>query len=182
MLIAAVLLFLMYIFPLWSISLLAPQYPEGLGLYINIGSIDGHKANDLQSINGLNHYIGMKKIEPDSILELKIMPYIVAFFIIMGFINFIYYKKWLVIGWIITFTAAGFIGIYDFWLWEYDYGHNLNPHAIIKIPGMSYQPPLMGSEQLLNFTATSFPHIGGVVIGLSILLAITSLIARKKII
>jgi len=76
------MLVLMYFFPLWSISLQAPQYPEGLGLYININSIEGHKPNDLQSINGLNHYIGMKKIEPDSILELKLMPYIVGFFLL----------------------------------------------------------------------------------------------------
>ena len=28
-----------------------------------------------------------------------------------------------------------------FYLWEYDYGHNLNPNAAIVVPGMSYQPP-----------------------------------------
>jgi copper chaperone NosL len=37
-------------------------------------------------------------------------------------------------------------------------------HASIKIPGMTYQPPLIGSKQLLNFTATSMPDIGGWVI------------------
>ncbi len=49
----------------------------------------------------------------------------------------------------------------DFYLWEYDYGHNLDPTAAIKIPGMSYQPPLIGSKPLLNFNASSWPGPGG---------------------
>ena len=53
-------------------------------------------------------------------------------------------------------------GLYDYWRWGYDYGHNLDARtAIIKIPGMTYQPPLIGSKQLLNFTATSWPASGG---------------------
>lgn len=63
---------------------------------------------------------------------------------------------------------------YDFWLWEYDYGHNLDPHAIIKIEGMSYQPPLFGTEQLLNFTASSYPAIGFAFIALGGLLAVVA--------
>ena len=33
--------------------------------------------------------------------------------------------------------------------------------AAIKVPGMSYQPPLIGGKQLLNFHATSWPDAGG---------------------
>jgi copper chaperone NosL len=43
--------------PIWDISLEAPQYPEGLGMKIWIDKITG----DLNTINGLNHYIGMKR-------------------------------------------------------------------------------------------------------------------------
>ncbi len=63
-----------YFLPIWEISLDAPQYPEGLGMTIWINTIKG----DLQTINGLNHYIGMKTIQPDSIKELKIMPYLLG--------------------------------------------------------------------------------------------------------
>jgi len=49
----------------------------------------------------------------------------------------------------------------DFWKWEYDYGHDLDPAAAIKVPGMAYQPPLIGFKQLLNFGAYSIPDIGG---------------------
>ena len=59
------------------------------------------------------------------------------------------------------FAAGALAGLADFYRWGYDYGHNLDPEAIIKIPGMSYQPPLIGTKQLLNFQATSWPASGG---------------------
>lgn len=178
--IGSLFLILVFIFPIWSISLLAPQYPEGLGLYINISSITGHKQNDLNSINNLNHYIGMKKIVPESINELKVMPYIIGFFLIFGIFIVIIKKKFLIWLWISLFTIVGIVGMYDFYQWEYDYGHNLSPKAIIKIPGMYYQPPLIGTEQLLNFTASSLPSIGTYAIGISILSAFWALYHDKK--
>ena len=53
------------------------------------------------------------------------------------------------------------LSMYDFWRWEYDYGHNLDPTAPIKVPGMAYQPPLIGYKKMLNFEALSQPDIGG---------------------
>ena len=61
----------------------------------------------------------------------------------------------------VVFLAVALAGLYDFWRWEYDYGHDLDPTAAIRIPGMSYQPPLIGGKQLLNFHATSWPDVGG---------------------
>jgi hypothetical protein len=67
--------------------------------------------------------------------------------------------------WTGIFLLVAVVGLVDFWLWEYDYGHNLDlEHASIQIPGMSYQPPLIGSKKLLNFTANSWPAIGGIAI------------------
>lgn len=149
-----------YFLPVWDISLDAPQYPEGLGMKIWIHTIKG----DLQTINGLNHYIGMKTIEPDSIKELQIMLYLLGVLIALGLIAGISGKKKLLALWVIVFIIFGIAGGVDFWIWEYDYGHNLNPEAAIKVPGMSYQPPLIGSKELLNFTAYSYPDFGGMIL------------------
>lgn len=180
MIIASLILLGLYFLPIWNISLEAPQFPEGLGLYINISSIEGHKENDLSSINNLNHYIGMKKIEPDSIPELKVMPFIAAFFIAFGLFTAYVNKKWLTATWVVLLLIVSFVGIYDFYLWGYDYGHNLDPKAIIKIPGQSYQPPVFGTKQLLNFTAHSFPAAGGILLGVSLVLGIASIFLFKK--
>lgn len=167
--------------PIWMIDLEAPQYPEGLGMQIWINKITG----DLNTINGLNHYIGMKKIEPDSIKELVVMPYVLAGLIALGVATGIAGKKKLMAVFVILFVAAGIAGGVDFYMWEYDYGHNLSDDAAIKVPGMSYQPPLFGSKQLLNFVANSYPDTGGwVVIGaglLSLLLFVYELRSGRKL-
>lgn len=157
---AALVLVGVYLFPIWSISLEAPQYPEGIGLNIWINQIEGKAPQDLQNINGLNHYIGMKKITPESIPELKIMPPVIGFLIVSGLLIAIFGNRKWVLTWLVVFMMLAVVGLVDFYLWEYDYGHNLNPDAAIKIPGMSYQPPLIGRKQLLNFNAASWPHIG----------------------
>ena len=61
---AAVLLLGTLVTPIWRVHLVAPQYPEGLGMLIGINSITGVKEFDLRSINALNHYIGMRPILP----------------------------------------------------------------------------------------------------------------------
>ena len=179
-LVAGIILILTYFLPIWSISLDAPQYPEGIGLHIWLYTIKGHNPHDLANINGLNHYIGMKEIVPDSIPELKFMPYIIGFMIIFALLVYFIKKKWLAWAWVILFIVLMIIGLYDYYIWGYDYGHDLNPQAAIKVPGMSYQPPLIGTKQLLNFTSTSLPAIGGIVIGVSILLGMISIYLNSR--
>lgn len=177
-LLASLLLGLVYLFPMWHISLKAPQYPEGLGLYIHVSDITGQGPHDLQNINGLNHYIGMKAIEPGSIKELEYMPIIVGVMMVLGIVVAATGNRTALYLWVAAFLVVALAGLVDFWMWEYDYGHNLNPHAAIKVPGMSYQPPLIGSKKLLNFTASSWPTIGGLAAMASV--AIGALVALSE--
>ena len=172
-LVAACLTFLLaYLTPLWHIGLKAPQYPEGLGLYIWANRIEGEKPQDLNSINGLNHYIGMKSIEPESIPELKYMPLAIGALAASGLLVALARRRKVFYAWTATFTVGALAGLADFWHWGYDYGHNLNPHAAIQVPGMSYQPPLLGTKQLLNFQASSWPALGGWIVILALVLAL----------
>ena len=175
-LVAALLLGLLYVTPLWSVRLVAPQYPEGIGMKITLNSVVGVKEHDLRNINSLNHYIGMKPIEPDAIPELKYMPWIAAGLIATGVLVAALGRRRLLVAWTGAFVLLGAAGIYDFWRWSYDYGHNLDfENAIIVVPGMTYQPPLIGTKQLLNFTATSLPDVGGLVAGVALLLAVAAI-------
>jgi copper chaperone NosL len=152
----------LFFLPLWRIQLVAPQYPEGLGMRIGIASVQGATPNDLDNINGLNHYIGMQRISPEVIPELRLMPWILLGLIVTGLVAAAAGRPRLLYAWFVGFFAVGSAGMLDFWRWEHDYGHNLDfEHAIIKIPGMNYQPPLMGVKQLLNITAVSWPGPGG---------------------
>jgi copper chaperone NosL len=143
--------------PIWRIDLVAPQYPEGLFLLIHADKL----AGNVDIINGLNHYIGMKTLHSDDFMEFKILPYLIGFFALLFIVAGIVGRRSLLNITFILFLLFGVIAMADFWKWEYDYGHNLNPDAAIKVPGMSYQPPLIGYKQLLNFSAYSMPDIGG---------------------
>ena len=180
--VASLLLVLTFFFPIWYIDLEAPQYPEGIGLEIWLNKITGQKPHDLANINGLNHYIGMKEINPDAIPELKIMPFIIIFLVVFGLVSGISGKRSLVYIWIILFIVVAAVGLYDFYMWEYDYGHDLNPNAAIKIPGMAYQPPLIGAKMLLNFNAISMPHLSSWILVVAVVLSLIALYIDKKLI
>ena len=174
---SALLLVAMYVKPIWRVFLDAPQYPEGIGMQIWINTVKGAKENDLDNINNLNHYIGMKRIVPDAIPELKLMPFIVGALILGGLGAAAIGRRRVAQVWVGAFLVIALAGLVDFYKWEYEYGHDLDmENAIIKVPGMTYQPPLIGSKQLLNFTATSSPGIGGyaamIALGLGVLVLV----------
>lgn len=178
---AAALLLGALMLPLWRIQLIAPQYPEGLGMVVGAGTVRGVNEHDLQSINSLNHYIGMKPIEPEQIAELRVMPWLIGGLAVAGLIVAVAGRRPWLLAWLLSLTVGGAIGLWDFYRWEYMYGHDLDmEHAIIKVPGMVYQPPLIGTKQLLNFTAASWPDLGAYAIGVGFALAFVAFALGMK--
>jgi nitrous oxidase accessory protein len=172
---SSVLLAVSFVLPVWRIDLVAPQYPEGLGMLIRVNTITGVKPADLNNINGLNHYIGMKAIVPEAIPVLDAMPIVLGILVALGLVVALYGRRWAAWSWLGLVAAAGAAGIAEFYRWSYDYGHNLASDAIIKIPGMTYQPPLIGTKQLLNFTAASWPGPGGIAAGAAFVITLLAL-------
>ena len=182
MLVALACLGSVFLAPLWQITLDAPQFPGGLYLDIWVDGFSGDEEGGdiIQNINILNHYIGMQYIEPDSIPELTYFPYIIYVMLTLGLIVMLVDRAWSYFIWTAILVVLGILGVYDFYLWLYDYGHNLDPNAPIQVPGMVYQPPLFGEKYLLNFLAKSYPHVGGWFVGLSIVLSSLAFIFSKK--
>ncbi len=179
--VAALSLAALFVLPMWRILLDAPQYPEGLGMRIWINTVSGIKPNDLDNINNLNHYIGMKRIEPDAIPELRIMPVVIGALIALGLGAAALGRRAAIRAWVAALLLFSVVGLADFWKWEYDYGHDLDlENAIIKVPGMTYQPPLIGSRKLLNFTATSLPDSGGIVAMLAVGLGVFAVVFDRR--
>ncbi len=157
LLIAGILLVVSLFNPIWRIELDAPQYPEGLALTIHANKLGG----EVDIINGLNHYIGMKTLHANEFIEFTVLPYIISFYALACLLVIFINKKKALYFLFGAFVLFGIVAMIDFWRWEYDYGHNLDPNAAIIVPGMAYQPPLIGFKQLLNFGAYSIPDIGG---------------------
>jgi len=144
-------------FPMWDIQLGAPQYPGGLSMQIWINDLSG----DVEVINGLNHYIGMKTIHKEDFKEFVYLPLTMMIFMGLGLVVILLNRKKFYYIWTGIFVIIGLMSFYDFYRWLYAYGHDLDPAAPLKVPGMSYQPPLLGYKKMLNFEVMSQPHIGG---------------------
>ncbi|MDP2043528.1 MAG: hypothetical protein Q8S14_11330 [Algoriphagus sp.] len=155
-LLAALLIIPAYFTPLWQISLWAPQYPEGLNMKIWID----HLSGNVDQINGVNHYIGMRHIGDEMFPEFGFLIYIIGGLIALGIIAFLIGKRWSLYTFFGLMTLFGLAVLADMYQWGYKYGHNLDPKAAIKVEGMSYQPPLIGYKELLNFLAYSGPDTG----------------------
>ncbi|NJY62617.1 hypothetical protein HC174_07590 [Salinimicrobium sp. CDJ15-81-2] len=171
MILGSALLLGLFFYPLWNIRLEAPQYPDPLGMDIYIAGIEGEEEFDIQNIDGVNHYIGMKKIpKPEEMWEFNVFPIVIGSMaglgIILGFLGFFgKISPHLFLGWLVLMGVLGIMGMYDFNSWLLEYGTDLDPKAIIKLTDaegnpLNYKPPLLGSEKILNFTAHSYPRTG----------------------
>ncbi|MFD0760508.1 hypothetical protein ACFQZW_00265 [Lutibacter aestuarii] len=184
MLIGTLLLLGLFVFPLWNITLEAPQYPEPIGMDIYITKIADMNPHDIKNINLMNHYVGMKDI-PEHMIEFDIFPIVIGFMIVLGLlIAFKANYKWYLF-WFILMTVLGIAGMYDFYLWEYDYGHNLSDKAAIKFTNadgspLAYQPPLFGTKTILNFVAHSYPRTGAYFLFVGMVLTLVAFFIGKK--
>jgi copper chaperone NosL len=174
---ASLLFISLYFFPAWRIDLFAPQYPEGLVMFIWINNLSG----DVEIINGLNHYIGMKHITVDMFPEFSFLKYVIAFFVGFGLIVAASGKRALLFIFNLLIIAGAILVLYDFYQWGYEYGHNLDPTAPIQIPGFSYQPPVLGHKRLLNFDAYSYPDLAGWMVVAGGLITIAVWFIEKRI-
>ncbi len=184
MLVGAILLGGLFIWPLWNITLEAPQYPEPIGMDIHINRFEDMNPNDIKNINIMNHYVGMKDI-PDTIPEFSIFPYVAMGMIALGILVAFIGKRSLYISWFTIMVVLGTIAMYDFYQWEYDYGHDLKENAAIKFTDedgkpMAYQPPLIGAKMILNFRAISMPRLGAYLMFLGMGLSVFAFIQAKK--
>src|SRR6476660_4061941 len=119
---ASLALVSVYFLPVWFIFLIAPQYPEGLTMNIWLNKLTGQ----VEIINGLNHYIGMKHITVDMFPEFKFLVYIVAFFILFGLIVALTGRRKLLFAYLVLTVIGCAAAILDFYQWGYKYGHNLD--------------------------------------------------------
>ena len=160
--------------PLWRISLVAPQYAEGLTLDMYAYQIvAGNGGQDLAEINTLNHYIGMKPIVQADFLEMKVLPFAIGVFALLGLRAALVGRIVSVVDLTVLFLYFGAFSLGSFAYRLYSYGHHLDPHAPMKIT--PFMPVLIGSQQIANFVQTSLPLAGTLCMGTFLLLLLAAL-------
>jgi copper chaperone NosL len=141
--------------PLWNINLRSPQYPEGLHLVIS----PQHLTGNVQSVNILNHYIGMKPLSDAAFPEFSwMMPWILSIGMVLLVVAMIGRREVALPGRLLLFGFDGYM-LWDLYHWLYNWGHNLDPRAPITVA--PFTPPLFGFERIANFLVLSYPSWGG---------------------
>jgi hypothetical protein len=145
--------------PLWRIQLVAPQYQEGLTLEMYTYKIvAGKEGNDLQEINTLNHYIGMKPIAEADFIEMQWIPFAIGVFVLLGLRAVVIGRITTVLDLIVLFGYFSAFSLGSFAYRLYSYGHHLDPKAPMTIE--PFMPVLIGRQQIANFVQTSLPLWG----------------------
>jgi hypothetical protein len=169
---AAVVIAASFFFPLWKMHLVAPQYSDGLELYIYSYKIQGggYNGQHLAEINNLNHYIGMKPIEQADFTEMELMPFVFGIIILLILRSIVFGEMANAVDLFALYCYFGVFSIGAFWYRLYTYGHNLDAHAAVHIK--PFTPMLIGVKQIANFREASYPQMGAWLLCVSILFII----------
>jgi len=164
----AVMLAVSIFLPLWQIHLVAPQYQEGLDLYIHSHKLEaGNEGQDLTEINNLNHYIGMAPIEEEDFAEMTFIPFLLGAFSLLALRAAFFGTVKSVVDTLVLFMYFGAFSMWRFYYQLYTYAHNLDPRAPMDIE--PFTPILIGWKKIANFTQYSFPREGSALLLLTVL-------------
>jgi hypothetical protein len=172
---AVVPLLLAGLAPLWRLHFLAPQYPSGLDLWVYPYTIQGgNEGRDLPEINNLNHYVGMRALDPAEFADLDFLPFAIGALALLALrVAAIGDVRSLVDLAVLT-AYFGLFSLGRFVYMLYTYGHDLDPRAPFRLE--AFMPPVFGTKQMANFTVSSFPALGTGLLSL-FALAVVSLAA-----
>ncbi|MEH7074807.1 hypothetical protein [Neobacillus drentensis] len=171
---ASILLIASIFFPWWGMRFFAPQYPEGLDIIVYPYKMTG----DIDIVNGLNHYIGMKGFGEDNFPELKYLPYLIGGLALLTLVTALLRQKSVLYGLIGLFVIGGALGIYDIYRWLRNYGTKLDPRAPIKVD--PFIPPILGENKLANFVTESYFTYGSFILGAAFLCTLFPLWRDRK--
>lgn len=170
-------------FPLWTMAFQSNQYPDPLRLSIYIDHLEGQKTasrDDLREINSLNHYIGMRPLLESEFSEFLWLPFLIGFFALIVLRAVVLGNIRNLIDINILYLYFGLFSAWNFYNRLYQYGHNLDPEAAIKVT--PFTPPFFGRVQIANFSVESYPGPGsyGLLIFGVLLLAALAISFRER--
>ena len=176
---AGVLLVLALLFPLWKMTMFAGQFPEGIRMEIFAHKlVGGNNGADLQGINILNHYIGMRELAAADFPEMKFIPFALGMFVLLGLRAAVFARVSNVVDLLVLFSYFGLFSLGAFVYRMYSYGHNLSPDAAIKVP--PFTPPIFGHQHIANFDVYSYPGPGTYILGVYAQVLILTLVFERR--
>jgi len=155
LLLAAVLLILTIFLPYWSITLHAPQYPKGLTIDAFVNEMRG----DVSEVDGLNHYIGMMKLENAARIERTISRIAIPAIAVLAVLSFWVKSR---LRWLLTLPIIIYPIVFglDLFAWLYYAGHSLDPKAALSSSISEFTPTILGTGIIGQFSTEATFRIG----------------------
>ena len=173
LLLAALALIAVYLFPMWTMTMFAPQYPQGLRLAIWSYKLDGgNGGQDVKEINVLNHYIGMPALTSESFTEFKWIPFVVGALGLLFLRAAVHGRMAGLLDVTVMFLYFSAFSLWSFGYKLWVYGHHLDPSAPVRVPG--FMPPVFGSQKIANFEVYSYPGPASYVLGTVLVLLLAA--------
>ncbi|HET9888115.1 MAG TPA: nitrous oxide reductase family maturation protein NosD [bacterium] len=172
---ATILLLVSILVPYWEMTLHAPQYPKGLRVHAYVNRLEG----DVQEIDELNHYIGMRKLDEAARMERAIA--IQAIGVITGLILgaiLIHNRLAALLALPALLFPIGFLVDLQVWLWHF--GQHLDPHAALSNSVKAFVPPVLGIGRVGQFHTVSVPGQGLILASIASLLVLVGLWAHRR--
>jgi hypothetical protein len=171
---AAICLVATFYFPLWNLTMFAPQYPDGLRLDIYAHTLEGgNGGQDVKEINVLNHYIGMRDIVEEDFTEFKWLPFVLGGLALLILRAIVMGSTSSLVDVIVLFMYLGAFSLWSFGYKLYRYGHDLAPTAAVKVD--PFMPPMFGYRQIANFEVYSYPQFATYAMGAALLLLLLAM-------
>lgn len=172
---AAACLILSIFLPYWSMTLEAPQYPKGLTVQAYVNRLEG----DVQEIDGLNHYIGMRPLEEAAQLERSLSIVLIAVTALLVLAAIFVHTKWAAL---LALPAVLFPLFFlgDMYFWLRNFGQNLDPTAALSSYIEPFVPPVLGSGLIGQFKTVALPGPGLLLACLASILILVGLYLHRR--
>lgn len=172
---AAALLIISMFLPYWRMTLNAPQYPGGLTVQVYVNRMTG----DVQEIDGLNHYIGMRPLEEAAQLERSVSVAAISILVLLVLAAIFVHSKWAAL---LASPALfmPYLFLADMYYWMRDFGQNLDPTAPLSAAIKPFVPPILGEGRVGQFTTVASFDAGLYLAFLAGLLILAGLYMQRR--
>ncbi len=153
--VAAVVLLISIFLPYWKMTLEAPQYPKGLSAIVYVNRL----AGDVDEIDGLNHYIGMRPLGEAAELERSVSIIAIVVLALLILAAIFIHSKWVVLL-VLPAILMPYLFLADMYYWMRDFGLNLDPTAPLSGAIDPFVPPILGEGLVGQFKTIATWQIG----------------------
>jgi hypothetical protein len=161
--------------PYWQITLHAPQYPNGL----HVQAYATHLTGDVFEVDGLNHYIGMMKLEAAAPLERAVAPFAVPLIALLAVASFWLRGIWRMLA-RIPIIIYPVVFVADLFGWLYYAGHSLDPYAPLSSSIKPFTPYILGTGTIGQFSTVAAFQSGALLITIAAIVVLVLSIRQRQ--